>query len=170
MKPANSAPVYAAMYAELAELCRSHGYALAIHGSLARDFDVVAIPWVKNPSEPQAVIDEITKKFAIEHITEIGHKEHGRIVYTLSVGFGTTALDFSFMPVVNPKKGFVVPTKLEKLFSGVEMREQYPRHDVAENEVLMSFLNDDDASAFREWWDEHGTYAFKKWFDKRTNK
>lgn len=100
MKPANNAPVYAAMYAEFAELCRSHGYALAIHGSLSRDFDVVAIPWVEKPSEPQVVIDEITTKFAIEHIAEIGQKEHGRIVYTLSVGWGHTALDFSFMPIV----------------------------------------------------------------------
>ena len=99
MKPANAAPVYAALYAEFAELCREHGYALAIHGSLARDLDVVAVPWVQSPSEPQQVIDAITKKFAIEQIGEIGKKEHGRIAYTLSIGFGTTALDFSFMPI-----------------------------------------------------------------------
>lgn len=44
MKPANNAPVYACMYQELAEICRAHGYALAIHGSMARDFDLIAIP------------------------------------------------------------------------------------------------------------------------------
>lgn len=38
MKPPNYAPVYAAaLYPDLAELFRSHGYALACHGSLARD-------------------------------------------------------------------------------------------------------------------------------------
>lgn len=100
MKPANNGPVYAAMYAEFAEICRKHGYALAIHGSLARDFDVVALPWVEHPSEPQEVIDAITKAFAIEQIGTIGVKLHGRIAYTLSVGFGNCALDFSFMPIV----------------------------------------------------------------------
>lgn len=100
MKPANNGPVYAAMYAELAEVCRSHGYALAIHGSLARDFDVIAIPWVENPETPQTVIDYITTRFSIRQIGEPKQKLHGRIAYTVSIVFGSTALDFSFMPIV----------------------------------------------------------------------
>ena len=46
MKPANRAAVYAAaLYPDLAEIAREHGYALAVHGSLARDFDLIAVPW-----------------------------------------------------------------------------------------------------------------------------
>lgn len=99
VKP-NYAPVYAAaLYPKLARICIDHGYALAVHGSLARDFDVIAIPWVETPSAPETVVKAITGTFAAEHIGEIGHREHGRTVYTLSIGFGECQLDFSFMPV-----------------------------------------------------------------------
>lgn len=104
IKP-NYAPVYAAaLYPKLARICIDHGYALAVHGSLARDFDVIAVPWVENPSSSEAVIKAITDTFAAEHIGEIGHREHGRTIYTLSIGFGECFLDFSFMPVL-PLKG-----------------------------------------------------------------
>lgn len=46
MQAANYAPIYAAcLYPELEEMFRTKGWALAVHGSLARDFDIVAIPW-----------------------------------------------------------------------------------------------------------------------------
>lgn len=96
----NYGPVYAAaMYPELAQIAREHGYALAVHGSLARDFDLIAIPWVPDPSTPAAVINAIKSVFAVR---EVGgppsDKPHGRTVYTLSVGFGECALDIGFMP------------------------------------------------------------------------
>ena len=92
-------PVYAAAtYPELAQIARSHGYALAVHGSLARDLDIIAIPWVENADEPQAVIDDILEKFAVNLIGEIGHKPHGRIAYTLSIGWGHCAIDIQFVP------------------------------------------------------------------------
>lgn len=99
MKPANYAPVYCALYPEFAEISRKHGYAMAIHGSLARDLDLVCIPWVDEPSGPQDVVDEITTRF---HIRVVGGpptvREHGRLVYTISVGHGYCALDLSFVP------------------------------------------------------------------------
>lgn len=45
MKPANNAPFFACLYAGLCDIARQHGYALAVHGTMARDFDLVAIPW-----------------------------------------------------------------------------------------------------------------------------
>jgi hypothetical protein len=99
MKPANNAPIYIGLYAELAELSRRHGYALAVHGSIARDFDLIAIPWTCDASNPQEVIDEITATFAFKETGGAPSvKEHGRIVYTLVVSFGECFLDFSFTP------------------------------------------------------------------------
>lgn len=47
IKP-NYAPVYAAaLYPEFAKIFQRHGYALAVHGSLARDFDIIGIPWAE---------------------------------------------------------------------------------------------------------------------------
>ena len=115
VKP-NNAPVYAAaMYPGLARICVDNGYALAVHGSLARDFDVIAIPWVDSPSEPEDVINTITEKFAVRRIGEIGHREHGRTVYSLSVGFGDCQLDFSFMPRLTAQEAIVaMPEKARR--------------------------------------------------------
>ena len=92
-------PVYAAaLYPELAVVFREHGYALAAHGSLRRDFDLVAIPWIEQPSPPEAVVTQITTDWAIRQIGEPGSKPHGRRVWTLSIGHGACAIDLSFMP------------------------------------------------------------------------
>jgi hypothetical protein len=95
----NYAPVYAAaMYPGLAAIAQKHGYALAIHGSLARDLDVIAIPWTQEAGEPQAILDEVLRTYALSLMEEIGHKPHGRLAYTLSCGWGECSIDFQFMP------------------------------------------------------------------------
>lgn len=100
MKPPNYAPVYcAAMYPDLAEITRSHGWALAVHGSLARDLDLICIPWVDKPSDPRTVIDAIRAKFAVDLVGDgPSPKPQGREAWTLSVGFGECAMDLQFMP------------------------------------------------------------------------
>lgn len=99
MKPANYAPVYAGLYPELAEIARKHGYAMAVHGSLARDADLICIPWTDQAEPPQAIVDEITTTFAIRE-AHGGPKvrEHGRTVYTLVVAGPGCFIDLSFTP------------------------------------------------------------------------
>lgn len=98
MKAANFAPVYACLYPELAEVTRQHGYALAVHGSLARDFDLVCVPWAARPSEPADVVKELCSKFAVKETGVPETREHGRLIYTLSLSFGECFIDLSFMP------------------------------------------------------------------------
>lgn len=106
MKEPNYAPMYVALYPELAKLTREHGYALAVHGSLGRDMDLVCIPWVEMPSEPDAVVTAITNKFAIRAVGgPPTMKSHGREAWTISIGFGECFIDLSFMPRVPPKNG-----------------------------------------------------------------
>ncbi|MES4783616.1 hypothetical protein L0B07_23390 [Raoultella ornithinolytica] len=100
MKPANFAPVYCALYPALAEIARKHGYAMAIHGTMARDFDLICIPWVDKPSAPQTVVDEITATYSTTDITNPGCKPHGRLAYSVCFGFGEFFADLSFMPVI----------------------------------------------------------------------
>ncbi len=100
VKP-NNAPGYCAIYPGMAEIFVSHGYALAIHGSMVRDFDLVAIPWVECPSSVENIIAEICKKYAIHYVpSETNPKEnlHGRVCYTL-FAWGDWKFDLSFMPV-----------------------------------------------------------------------
>ena len=103
LKP-NYGPVYAAaMYPGLCPIFHRHGYALAVHGSLARDFDLIAVPWAEEISDPEVVLAEVTKEFAVRVIdvpNRIEVKNHGRIAYTLSCGFGDCSIDLSFFPVV----------------------------------------------------------------------
>ena len=96
----NYAPVYCvAMYPALCEVFQFHGYALAVHGSLARDFDLIAVPWVTGASEPETVLAAIAASGLAARIDgDPERKPHGRLAYTLSVGFGECACDLSFMP------------------------------------------------------------------------
>jgi hypothetical protein len=99
MKQANMAPVYVGLYPEIAEVVRRHGYALAVHGSLAKDFDLICIPWIDEPSPHEDVIKELTDTFRVDNIS-CNPKAHGRICYTLIISVGTCYLDFSFMPLI----------------------------------------------------------------------
>ena len=92
------APMYCTMYPDLANLVKEHGYALSVHGSLQRDFYLICIPWTNCPSEPYRVVSRITEEFGLSNIGEPETKEHGRQVWTLSIGFGECFLDLSFMP------------------------------------------------------------------------
>lgn len=97
----NFGPTYAAaMYPELVEIVRQHGYALAVHGSLQRDLDLIAIPWVDEPSTPEDVLDAITSVFVMNRVGGVGKKPHGRMAYTLSIGWGECAIDLQFMPAL----------------------------------------------------------------------
>ena len=105
MKMANMAPIYACMYPELAEQARSAGWALAIHGSMARDFDLVYVPWVRDPVEPSAVVSKACSWFSIERVGEPVTTYHGRQIFTVKLSYGEAFLDMSFMPITDNAKG-----------------------------------------------------------------
>lgn len=95
------APLYAAaMYPSLAEVCKDHGYALAVHGSLQKDLDVIAIPWTKEAVSPRKLMNAIMRMYAIK-FEDRECKEWGRIVYRASVGFGECRLDFSYFEALS---------------------------------------------------------------------
>jgi hypothetical protein len=103
LKP-NFGPVYAAaMYPGLAAIFHRHGYALACHGSLARDFDLIAIPWAETVSKADDVLKDVTSEWALTICGEPEQKNHGRIAYTLACGFGECAIDLSFVSSVRCK-------------------------------------------------------------------
>lgn len=107
MKSANYAPVYLAIYPKLADLVRSHGWALAVHGTMGRDFDLIAVPWVTSPITPEEVVESIIKTFAVKPVGWFELKEHNRRVITLSIGYGECFLDLSFTPIVGKYKGAI---------------------------------------------------------------
>jgi len=98
LKP-NFGPAYAAaMYPGLAAIFHRHGYALACHGSLACDFDLIAVPWAETVSDHATVLKDVTTEYALRLTDDGEMKNHGRKAYTLSCGFGECAIDLSFVP------------------------------------------------------------------------
>ena len=110
LKP-NHGPIYAAaLYPDLVSICQKHGYALACHGSLARDLDLIAIPWAEKYSKPAEVIHQITKDLALT--LDSGEKKlHGRIAVTLICGFGNCVIDLSFITPVVLEKQVSIPVR-----------------------------------------------------------
>lgn len=106
-------PAYVALYPMMVQIARDYGYALAVHGSLHRDFDLVAIPWIEEAADPLTLFkalrqvttepaggdsEEDDKHWPNGAVTE---KPHGRRAYTLHFtnmgGFGAY-IDLSVMP------------------------------------------------------------------------
>lgn len=98
MKAPNYAPVYAAaLYPGLTQIFRDHGYALAVHGSVARDFDLVAIKWADQVSSVDTLFEAIRNTYSVSDISEPIIKNHGRIAYNISFCFGDFFIDLSFV-------------------------------------------------------------------------
>lgn len=98
MKPANNAPIYLCLYARLAEIARAHGYAMAVHGSQARDCDLICIPWVKTPRRAVFVVMKILETYGWKLSSGPTEKPHGRVAYTIHIAWGDVYFDLQFMP------------------------------------------------------------------------
>ncbi len=69
MKDSNIAPFFACAYVGLSETARKKGYALAIHGSLITDMDLVAIPWTEEAESAEAIMEAIK-----EHLSALDYR------------------------------------------------------------------------------------------------
>jgi hypothetical protein len=85
------------------EVAQFNGYAVAVHGSLKRDIDLIAVPWTDQAIEPAELVRAI--KGAISgvlgnclSIGEPSAKPHGRIAYTLVHPGFAGEIDLSVMP------------------------------------------------------------------------
>ena len=89
----------------LVKRARELGYALTVHGSMARDFDFVAIPWTKDASAPKELAEAL--KLKCGGIVKAGEeilfpKPHGRMAYKFHLG-GGPYVDLSIMPTLEAK-------------------------------------------------------------------
>lgn len=73
------------------------GYAIAVHGSLDRDIDLVACPWTADAVDVWELLGAITSRRGLV-ITGVTKKPHGRIGFTLE-GRGAKTIDLSVMPL-----------------------------------------------------------------------
>jgi hypothetical protein len=103
----------------LSEAAREVGYALAIHGTLGRDMDVVAIPWTEEAVSAEALIMRLLSAMGHRGVS-LSHrrgsqdvpptvsggdipdrKPHGRLAWSLHFE-SEMYIDISVMPRVTP--------------------------------------------------------------------
>lgn len=90
--------VYTCYVPVIRDLARKLGYAVAVHGSMTNDLDLVAVPWVENCS-PAVLLAEAVREAVLGRIVHPspGIKPHGRLVWTILLDHGY--IDLSIMPV-----------------------------------------------------------------------
>jgi len=96
-------PEYARFLSKARVRARAYGWAIAIHGSCTRDFDLIAVPWTESCRLKPAyelvrhIVDSTGMRFQNGNPTR---KEHGRLVWTLLMPDGNDPrfIDFSVIP------------------------------------------------------------------------
>lgn len=89
--------MYANYFGIFLAVAHRHGYALAIHGSMRRDFDLIAVPWQDNVPSPEFFAWELCKIIDGDYVEGPEKKPHGRLAYTIGTG-GGGYIDLSIMP------------------------------------------------------------------------
>lgn len=100
-KPIKARPaVYATIWEGMLQVARDRGYALGLHGSMQRDLDVIAVPWVDQAAAPEdlvaALVEEV-EGFVIDGADPV-LKPHGRLSWVIHLGFRGCYIDLSIMP------------------------------------------------------------------------
>ena len=93
--------LYAMIYPMMRETAMENGYCLAVHGSLARDLDVVAIPWTHNAVTAEALAERLAEVVNVfepmaDKPTE---KPHGRLAWAFQLTGVGGYVDLSIMPL-----------------------------------------------------------------------
>lgn len=83
-------------------VARKHGYAIGVHGSLARDVDLIAAPWTDDASTARALVEAIAEALPGVINVRDHEKPHGRRGWTIYPRFmwgqDRWYLDISVMP------------------------------------------------------------------------
>lgn len=82
-KPKHFRPgLYAIFFEQLKDIAREYGYNLVVHGSMNRDLDLIAIPWVDKPKAEQEMIREFQEYLTGITVTD----SKGNIPFTILPG------------------------------------------------------------------------------------
>lgn len=104
MKPATILYIESIEY--LREVAKDCGYAIAVHGSMARDLDLLACPWTDDAIEPKVLAESVRIRLELctgekwyARSDDPGRKPHGRMAWNFVPGCGGgTFVDLSVMP------------------------------------------------------------------------
>ena len=101
---------YNSIIPTIREIAKDHGYAIAVHGSMTRDLDVMVMPWIKKAKSPESLAIAIMKalmghSYMRKHFRENRDdckKPHGRLTYVIPTK-QNSYIDMSVMPRDNKR-------------------------------------------------------------------
>ena len=104
-RAASCLKTYVGLIDPMRKVARHLGYALAVHGSLARDIDLIAVPWIDDAVEPAALVGaliEVIKGFDKNGFAFVDKdcprlKPHGRLAWSIHFT-GGGYFDLGVMP------------------------------------------------------------------------
>lgn len=84
------AAFYASIWPDIMHAAHSCGWAVGLHGSLANDMDIMAMPWTAEAKPVEAMVRAISDCFVgspwkDNHLVAYRDKPNGRVVYTVSI-------------------------------------------------------------------------------------
>lgn len=100
--------IYSQILPRIRAAAKELGYAITIHGTMTRDLDLLAVPWIEEAAEPGALVNKIADTvggYVIGDSTdERGYisddpteQPHGRLSWNICWG-GKAFIDLSVMP------------------------------------------------------------------------
>lgn len=93
--------LYATIYPTIVEVGREHGYAVGLHGSLAKDMDVIAVAWTEDASPAADLVEAVCDRVgAYAHVAPDEapkQRPHGRLSWALILT-GGAYIDLSVIP------------------------------------------------------------------------
>ena len=90
MKTTHAKPqLYAYYFLQLKEIAKEFGYNLVVHGSMNRNLDLIAIPWINEPKSEIEMIEALTNWVGGElDKSLIGTLPGGRTAYVINLNRG----------------------------------------------------------------------------------
>lgn len=106
--------LYNSLLPKLRKVAHAYGYALGVHGSMRRDMDLIAVPWVWEAIEPFDLVDALSVaacglhaaplKIDSRNASQIWEKKpYGRRGIVIPIGYNAV-IDISFVPFVGPQE------------------------------------------------------------------
>lgn len=77
------------------KIARENGYSIGLHGSMRRDCDLIAVPWVEDAKSPDDLIDALCAALDAVVIGHSEHKPHGRKAWSLQIDGWFKVIDIS---------------------------------------------------------------------------
>jgi hypothetical protein len=111
---------YACMYEDIRQCAMDCGWAVSLHGSLASDMDIMAMPWIENAVSFKEMIDRVSKLFkdndmSSQYVISYNEKPHNRVVATIPI-FADFYLDISTINTAD-----VIPkAKVEEMLQQID--------------------------------------------------